>query len=224
MLAVAACGGKDARGAGEAADSGSLALASTPAEAPAAPLRVTPDERVERADRARIMGDSGAKVWVMIVSDFQCPFCKTWHDSTGPKLKKEFVETGIARLAYVHYPLGQHQGAMPAAEASMCAGAQGKFWEFHDKLFATQKEWEVSATPATAFEGYAKQMGLDMAAYGQCVSDHLMAPMIRADQEKSQAAGAGSTPTFIVGNQSFSGAQPIETFRAAIAQALAGTK
>jgi protein-disulfide isomerase len=161
---------------------------------------------------------------VVIVSDFQCPFCKTWHDSTAPKLKREFVETGIARLAYVHFPLGQHQGAMPAAEASMCAGAQGKFWEFHDKLFATQKEWELLTTPATAFEGYAREMGLDMAAYTACMRDHLMAPMIRADEEKSRAAGTGSTPTFLVGSQSFSGAQPIETFRAAIAQALASTK
>ena len=113
---------------------------------------------------------------------------------------------------------------MPAAEASMCAGAQGKFWEFHDRLFATQKEWEVMTAPATAFERYAKELGLDMAAYGQCIGDHLMAPMIHADQEKSQAAGARSTPTFIVGSQSFSGAQPIETFRAAIAQALADAK
>jgi protein-disulfide isomerase len=178
------------------------------------------DERVTRADLSRVTGDPNAKVWVVIVSDFQCPYCKVWHDSTGPQLKKEFVETGKVRLAYVHFPLAQHHGAMPAAEASMCAGAQGKFWEYHDKLFETQNSWETETTPALAFERYAKDMGLDMAAYKACIDSHVMAPMIVADREKSSRAGAGSTPTFLIGDESFSGAQPIETFRTAIAKAL----
>jgi protein-disulfide isomerase len=220
LLSVAACRGSEAKSAaGSPADTPTVAAMPPAVEKP-----VTADERVQVADRSRIMGDSSAKVWVIIVSDFQCPFCKTWHDSTAPKLKKEFVETGIARLAYVHFPLEQHQGAMPAAEASMCAGAQGKFWEFHDKLFATQHEWQVNPAPARVFAEYAKELGLNQLLYKMCIDAHVMVPMIEADVEKSRKSGTSSTPTFLVAGQSFSGAQPIETFRKAIAQALASTQ
>src|SRR5687768_3753388 len=103
--------------------------------------RSAPDSLMARADAARIQGSSTAPVWVVEVSDFQCPFCKTWHDSTYRALRREFVIPGTVRLAYINYPLPNHANAMPAAEAAMCAGTQGKFWEMHDGLFHTQATW-----------------------------------------------------------------------------------
>ncbi|MEA2766837.1 MAG: hypothetical protein QOK07_3241, partial [Gemmatimonadaceae bacterium] len=68
-----------------------------------------------KADLARIQGNPDAPVWVIEVSDFQCPYCKQWHDETYPVLRDEFVRTGKVRLAYVNFPLAQHQYAWPAA-------------------------------------------------------------------------------------------------------------
>lgn len=171
------------------------------------------DPRVLRADSARILGDPAAKVWLIIASDFQCPWCKRWHEETAPAIKKEYVETGKIRIAYLQFPLGGHVHAMPAAEGSMCAAAQGKFWEFHDRVFATQEEWTPLTNASAFFEGIASAIGLDVAAWKQCVADDVMLPMIAADQQRAEAAGVSSTPTFFVGNQKIDGAQPIDVFR-----------
>jgi protein-disulfide isomerase len=156
-----------------------------------------------------------------MVSDFQCPWCKRWHDETAPRVLKDYVESGRVRVAYVHYPLDMHPHAVPAAEASMCAGAQGKFWQYHDSLFATQEEWAPLRNSAPVFERLAAGVGLDTAAWAQCLRDDVMLPMIQADIDRGKQAGAGSTPTFFVNQKLIAGAAPFETFRVAIDGALA---
>ncbi|HMH86433.1 MAG TPA: thioredoxin domain-containing protein, partial [Gemmatimonadaceae bacterium] len=91
-----------------------------------------PDSNITRADLARIQGSASAPVWVIEVSDFQCPYCKQWHDQTYAAFRDQYVNTGKVRLAYVNFPLASHVHAWPAAESAMCAGAQGKFWQMHD--------------------------------------------------------------------------------------------
>lgn len=177
-----------------------------------------------RADLARIQGSSTAPVWVIEVSDFQCPFCKQWHDETYSKLRDEFVKTGKIRLAYINFPLNQHANAWPAAETAMCAGAQGKFWEMHDALFVNQKKWEQLASPALFFDSLARASGINVPRWQQCVQSGKMKPWIQADYDRAQAAGASSTPTFIIGDRMLTGAQPIENLRGAIDSALAKAK
>src|SRR5918992_1550199 len=76
--------------------------------------RNTPsDSLIGRADAARIQGSATAPVWVVEVSDFQCPFCKTWHDSVYRALRREFVVPGTVRFAYINYPLPTHANALP---------------------------------------------------------------------------------------------------------------
>jgi protein-disulfide isomerase len=177
-----------------------------------------------KADLARIQGSSSAPVWVIEVSDFQCPFCKQWHDETYQKLRDEFVKTGKIRLAYINFPLNQHVNAWPAAEAAMCAGAQGKFWEMHDALFINQKKWEQLTSPAPFFDSLARATGLNVPQWQQCLKSGKMRPWIQADYDRAQAAGAASTPTFIIGDKMLTGAQPIENFRSAIDSAAAKAK
>ena len=177
-----------------------------------------------RADLARIQGSSTAPIWVIEVSDFQCPFCKQWHDETYKKLRDEFVKTGKIRLAYINFPLNQHVNAWPAAETAMCAGAQGKFWEMHDALFVNQKKWEQLPSPALFFDSLARATGLNVPRWQQCVQSGKMKPWIQADYDRAQAAGAASTPTFIIGDRMLTGAQPIENLRIAIDSALAKAK
>jgi protein-disulfide isomerase len=179
------------------------------------------DSDAVRADLARIQGSPTAPVWVIEVSDFQCPYCKQWHEQTYKKLRDEFVSTGKVRLAYVNFPLAQHAHAGPAAEGAMCAGAQGKFWEMHDALFTTQEKWAGLPSSAAYFESLARTTGVDVPRWRQCVQSGKMRPWIQADHDRAERAGAASTPSFMIGDQILVGAQPIENLRSAIDSALA---
>jgi protein-disulfide isomerase len=214
-FALLGCGGAEAR------PKASRVTASAVVNAGADTSAGRSDERVRRADLSRIRGDSAAKVWVVIVSDFQCPFCKLWHDSTFGVIDREYVATGKVRVAYVNFPLRRHPNAVPSAEAAMCGAAQGKFWEFHDRLFEQQDKWALMADPTPALEAIASELKLDLAAWKACTTTHLMQPMIRADYARGVQANVNSTPTFFVGNQVLEGAQRAPAMREAINKALA---
>jgi protein-disulfide isomerase len=184
-------------------------------------LAAPADSDAVRADLARIQGSPTAPIWVIEVSDFQCPYCKQWHDQTYKKLRDEYVSTGKIRLAYVNFPLAQHAHAGPAAEAAMCAGAQGKFWEMHDALFTSQDKWAGLPSSAAHFHSLARATGVDLARWLECVRSGKMRPWIQADHDRAERAGAASTPSFMIGDQLLVGAQPIENLRSAIDSALA---
>ncbi len=214
VLPLAACGASN--GTSTSGESAEAMVSASSDSLPAAS-----DTALERrADRARIQGSDSAPLWIVEVSDFQCPYCRSWHESTYPQVVKEFVETGKVRLAYINFPITGHRNAWPAAEAAMCAAAQGSFWAMHDALFETQTRWESLADPATLFDSLATSAGVDMAPYHDCVSGHEMRALIQADMDRARESGVNATPTFIIGNQSISGAQPIQVFRQIIDEAL----
>jgi protein-disulfide isomerase len=85
-------------------------------------------------------GSSDAKVTIVEFSDFQCPYCESFYSMTLPQIEKEYIDTGKVRVVYMQFPLVSiHQYAQKAAEASLCANEQGKFWEMHDALFNASK-------------------------------------------------------------------------------------
>jgi len=182
------------------------------------------DSSLTRADLARIQGSASAPVWVIVVSDFQCPFCKQWHDQTYAAFRDEFVKTGKVRMAYVNFPLSSHAYAWPSAESAMCAGEQGKFWEMHDALFTTQTRWETQPSPAPIFDSLARATGVDLQRWRDCVKSGKMKPLIQADHDRAQRAGASATPSFMIGNQLLVGAQPIDQLRRAVDSALVRNK
>ena len=199
---------------------GSQVAAASAAPAGAAPAAAANDELVARADRGRIRGDSSSKIWLIVASDFECPYCKLWHDSTDATLRREYIDNGKVRLAFMNFPLRQHPHALPAAEAAMCASAQGKFWEMHDAIFASQDRWKSTRDATAIFESLAGDVGVDVPALRQCVASHRMRPMIQADYDKGVAAGVNATPFFFVGNERLSGAQPASAFRRILDAAL----
>ena len=218
-----ACARKDA---GRAEDSGSSPVASAAAATTGTGVGTgtVNDSISTRADRSRILGGDGAKVWMVVVSDFQCPYCRIWHDSTYPALVRESVQPGKVKLAYVNFPLPMHKNAWPAAEAVMCAGVQGKFWEMQDKVFSTQSRWSTLEDAAPVFDSLATSAGLDAKRLRTCVDTHQTKRLIQADYDRSVAAGVNSTPTFIIGDRTVEGAQPIEEFRQVLDSALAKAK
>jgi protein-disulfide isomerase len=177
---------------------------------------------LQRADRGRIQGDGAAPVWVIVASDFQCPYCQIWHAETYPTLVKDYVRTGKIRIAYLNYPLNSHKNAWPAAEAAMCASVQGMFWEMHDAIFANQARWSTMPNAMPLFDSLAvNKFSLNGDDWRSCMSTHATAALIQADFERLRGAGVESTPSFFVGDRGISGAQPTDVFRAAIEQAVA---
>ncbi len=175
-----------------------------------------------RADAGRIKGSASAPIWLVEISDFQCPYCKQWHDETFAAIDKEFVQTGKVRLAYLNYPIPSlHVNATAAAEAAMCASVQGKFWEMHDSLFGQQEKWAKLNDPVPVFAAFAASAGVDSTNWNACMKAHAARPLIDADHERSSGSGVQSTPTFFVGKRMILGALPLDTFRVAINAELA---
>lgn len=177
-----------------------------------------------KADRGRIRGDSSAKLWVVMVSDFQCPYCRQWHDEVFATVMRDYVATGKIRVAYLNYPLSIHQNAMAAAEAAMCASVQGKFWEMHDAIFRAQDRWAGARDPKPVFDSLATSVGVSPDPYHSCVSSGATRPMILADEQRASTAGVRATPTFFIGSGQVEGAVPLPDFRAALDKALAAER
>ena len=174
------------------------------------------DSILALADAGRIQGSASAPVWLVEISDFQCPFCKRWHETVYPTIKRDYIDKGIVKMAYVHLPLQQHPNAYPAAIASMCAAVQNRFWPMHDRIFATQERWGVLENPARYFDSLAVASGVNQQSFGSCVGDGLMRRIIAGDVARSRTAQVRSTPTFFVGDEPILGVAPVDSFRVAI--------
>jgi protein-disulfide isomerase len=219
VAALAACRAP----AAEQRPAGAAAADRTPAGAPTAVSAPGADSTALRAaaDSGRIQGPPGAKVWLIMVSDFQCPYCKQWHDDSYAALAREYVAAGKIRAAFMNFPLDQHAQALPAAEAAMCASAQGKFWPYQTALFESQARWSALADARPVYDSLAAAVGVDVARFRGCASSRVMRPLVEADRDRMMRAGVASTPTFFVGDAQVAGAQPTAAFRRALDAALA---
>jgi protein-disulfide isomerase len=191
---------------------------------PASTSSKAPDPLVTAADHGRIMGDTSARTWVVIASDFQCPFCREWHEESYRNFVAEYVRTKKVKVAYLNFPLGQHQNAVPAAQAAMCASAQDKFWQFHDALFETQKQWEEMQNPRPVMDSIAKTVGVDFDSWSKCVTSDKMLPLIFADRDRAAAAGVSSTPSFLIGGKVIAGAVPFNELKPVLDAAIVKDK
>ncbi|MFT7578637.1 MAG: protein-disulfide isomerase [Myxococcota bacterium] len=140
-------------------------------------------------------GKADAKIQIVEFSDFQCPFCSR---VTKPLLDVKAHYGDDAVIAFKHFPLSFHKEAMPAAVASMCALDQGKFWEYHDQLFANQK-----ALKDDNLKTYAKNIGLDEAKFSTCLSSDAHKAKVTADMAEARAAGVRGTPTLFINGRKF---------------------
>jgi protein-disulfide isomerase len=231
LVGVSACAAPDGNSTAELAASRTAAgsdpataQSAAPGDSAARRAARTDSVIVSAADRARIMGDSTQSLFVVIVSDFQCPYCKVWHDQTYPALKREFVDRGQVRLAYLNLPLPQHQHAKITAEMALCAGAQGRFWEFHDALFDSQEKWSALPAGTTYFDSLITVAKVNAQPFRACMSAHTMGPLVEADYQRAMEARVRSTPTFFIGNDArLEGAATIDAFRESIAKARGAT-
>jgi protein-disulfide isomerase len=195
------------------------------AQSGGAPADLAVDSIQPRAQRSRFKGPEGAPVTLYEVSDFQCPYCRQFAQTTMAQLDSAYIRTGKVRMGFIHLPLSNHPQAFAAAEAAMCAGAQSRFWEMHDRLFAAQPEWSGSANASQRFEGYAEALRLDMTAYRECTANDRTASMIIGDV--LEARGVNGTPAFFMsgpgGRRSVPGLPTWEVLRQEIEAVLTPT-
>jgi protein-disulfide isomerase len=138
-----------------------------------------------------VLGPSHAPVVVVEYGDFECPSCKI--AAPAVKVMLERFQNKV-RFGFRHFPLEQaHPHALLAAEAAECAGGQGKFWEMHDLLFANQAHMKPRH-----LQGYAEQLGLDMARYIAEIDDHVYLQRVREHMEGGRRSRVRSTPGFFV--------------------------
>lgn len=177
---------------------------------------VLKEERITVAENknAPFVGGENAKVVINEFSDFQCGFCARAKDTV--KQIKQFYGDKV-KLYYRHFPLSQsHPEAQPSAIASECAKDQGKFWEYHDKLFDNQKD-----LPTKPYTRFATELGLDLAKFETCLKDPAKAELVTNEFKAGEKATVNSTPMFFVNGRKLSGALPFEQFKAVIDEELA---
>jgi protein-disulfide isomerase len=143
---------------------------------------------------APVKGAANAALTIVEFSDFECPFCGRYVRETHGQIEKDYIATGKVRYVFRHFPLERiHPLALKAGEAAACAGAQGKFWEMHARLFANQKEL-LPDNLVTHGHG----IGLNDAQFKTCLSGE-MTQRVRQDLALGASAGVTSTPTFFIG-------------------------
>jgi predicted DsbA family dithiol-disulfide isomerase len=168
-------------------------------------------------DTSRVRGDPRAPVTIVEFSDFQCPFCQRIQPTLLEILARY---PGKVRLAYRDYPLSQiHPRAQKAAEAARCAGEQGKFWEYHDMLYA-----DVSKLADADLAAHARGLEIDEAKFGACLESGRHSAGVDQDQKDGVNAGVNGTPAFLVNGVMLEGAQPITAFESIIESELAALK
>jgi protein-disulfide isomerase len=191
-------------------------VAGRMASRPAAPVAATPESLPVAAAPAAAavpsIGPEDAKVTIVEISDFQCPFCSR-AAGTIEQLKKDYA--GSLRVVFVNQPLSFHNRAKPAAIAALAAHRQGKFWQMHDKLFANAREMTDENIAK-----WAGEIGLDKAKFDADLKDPTIAAQVDRDQAIAGALGVNGTPGFFVNGVNVSGAQPIENFKKIIDEQL----
>jgi protein-disulfide isomerase len=167
-----------------------------------------PQPRIQVAAEGPARGPKDAPVTIVEFSDFECPYCGAAHDTVEQVMN---TYAGKVRLVYRQFPLSFHPHAAKAAEASLCAADQGKFWEYHDVLFKNQKKLEP-----TDLKAHATEVGMDGQKFGQCLESGDKKKAVDADQQAGLAAGVGGTPAFFINGIFLNGAQPIDEFKKVI--------
>jgi len=178
-------------------------------------MRLPPPRAEVSMKDVPVRGPASARVTVLEFADYQCPVCQQVQP-TFAKLEAEFE--GKIDFAYKDFPLNIHPDAPKAAEASHCAGAQGKYWEYHDLMLATKQ------TDVKALKNYADELKLDKTTFGSCLDKGQMAGVVKQHNDEAQNLGLPGTPAVLVNGRFLSGNVTYEKLRGIILEELSVTE
>ncbi len=170
-------------------------------------------------------GKEEAPVTIIEFTDYQCPYCRRFDQSTFADIKRNYIDTGKVRFLTRDLPLEFHPNSLRAAEAARCAGDQGKFWEMREALFANSTDLSRDAIAK-----YAQTLSVDPSSFASCLDTEKHKAEVQADLAEAVRLRVTGTPTFLVGRTAngvlegvrISGALPFPAFDAAIKQMLGG--
>lgn len=161
---------------------------------------------------APVRGMAAARVTIIEYADYECPYCQQIQPVVE-RIEKEY--NGKIAFAFKDVPLPMHANAQKAAEAAHCAGAQGKFWQYHDLLFSTRQYG------APHLKEHARALELDQASFDRCLASGAQAERIKAYVAEAQSIGLPGTPGFFINGRFLNGAIDYQVFRQAIEEELA---
>ena len=167
------------------------------------------------------LGDPNAPITVVEFADFGCEFCRQFHLRTFGALQAEYIDTGKVYYVYKDLPVTSRQGAL-AAQAAECGGAQGRYWELHDALFAEPEAWYGGEAGALGrIRAAAEEVGLDAGALETCIAGGEQLANVDRNFTEAQTLRIYGTPAFLINAQLLAGAQPIEVWREVLDRELA---
>ncbi len=169
------------------------------------------------------MGDPKAPVKIIEYADYQCPYCKNFYTDTVEQIIEAYINTG--KVYYEYRSFGSFIGpeSARAAEATYCAGDQGKFWEMHDVIYTNQGAENAGALRDDKLKAFAEYLKLDTVKFNDCFNNGKHKTRVAQDGADAQAAGITSTPSFLVNGEIIKGAQPFAVFQQKIDAILAST-
>jgi protein-disulfide isomerase len=170
-------------------------------------------------------GRADAPVQVAEFGDFECPHCAQFALVTEPDIRTKLINTGLVAFRFYDFPLPGFKHSWTAHIAASCAEDQGKFWEMHDRLYASQDEWNALATsdPLKVMTKFAGDLGLDVKAWTTCVTTQATAPRVLGNQAEGLQRNFKGTPTLFMGKRMFNGVT-YDQFKAMVDSTLAEQK
>lgn len=183
-------------------------------------VSITPDPR-PMANGAT-MGDPNAPVKIVEFGDFQCSACLHFYQTIEPSLVTDYIATG--KVNYTFRSMGNWIGpdSVAAAEAAYCAADQGKFWDYHDILFANWTGENVGDFTSKRLIAFGENIGLDMSTFRSCVNSQKYSARVSQDNSDGLKAGVQGTPTLFINSTMYNGDMTYTAVKQAIETALAG--
>lgn len=156
----------------------------------------------------KTLGPDSAPIRILDFSDFECPACRMAAAGLEALMQKY---PGKIQLIFKHFPLRMHVWSPVAHQSAECASDQGKFWEFYKKVYENQPVWVATPDPMISFATYAKEAGLNMDTFAQCMANPAVAEHIAAEKKEGEVLEVKSTPTFFINGKMFAGGAELLT-------------
>jgi len=177
--------------------------------------------KIDLSMSSPVLGSS-AKVTIVEFGDYQCPECDQWFKNEEPTIKANYIDTNKAMLYFLDFPWAGAD-SISAAEASYCAGDQGKYWEYHDYLYQNQGAIQSGWASSSNLKADAATLGLDVNQFNSCLDSGKYADRVSHNKAVGTSLGIQGTPAFfIIGTngttQEIVGAQPASVFSSVIDQ------
>jgi protein-disulfide isomerase len=177
------------------------------------------DTDVEAVSLDKSYGAEDAPVVVVEYSDFQCPYCRQFAEGPARQLKEEYADQGQVRFVYRHMAFLGPESTW-SAEASECANEQGRFWDYHDKIFEEQAGENQGALSKENLKRFAAELGLDTAQFNECFDSGRYESQVRDEFNEAQRRRINSTPSILVNGQLIQNGSNYQVLQAAVEAAL----